>query len=53
MKYESLKIISTDSLLTHEKDIVPQVNLYNCAFEIVNTQIKDYVDNNLFNFDRN
>ena len=44
----SFTIFSIDSLLVYNKKYYLQVYLGNCAYEIVNKQIKDYLDENLF-----
>ena len=46
-------MISTDSLLVYENQYYLQVYLDNCAYEIINTQIKDYLDDNHFKTDEN
>ena len=45
---ESLMVISIDSLLVYENKYYLQVYLDNCASEIVNKQMTDYIDENLF-----
>ena len=44
----SFTIFSIDSLLVYNKKYYLQVYLGNCAYEIVNKQITDYLDENLF-----
>ena len=48
IKCGSFTIFSIDSLLVYNKKYYLQVYLGNCAYEIVNKQIKDYLDENLF-----
>ena len=50
---ESFTIISTDSLLVYEKKYFLKVYLDNCAYKIVDKQMIDYLDNNLFDSDEN
>ena len=45
---ESSTVISIDSLLVYENKYYLQVYLNNCANKIVNKQMTDYVDENLF-----
>ena len=45
---ESFTIISIDSLLVYGKKHYLQVYLENCAYKIVNRQMTDYLDKNLF-----
>ena len=45
---ESFTVVSIDSLLVYDEKYYLQVFLDNCADEIVDKQIKDYVDENLF-----
>ena len=40
--------ISIDSLLVYDDKYYPQVFLDNCAYKIVNKQMTDYLDENLF-----
>ena len=47
MECESFTIISFDSLLVYDKNYL-QAFLDNCAYEIVNKQMTDYLDENLF-----
>ena len=44
-------IISIDSLLVYDKIYYSHVWLDNCAHKIVNKQLKDYLDDNLFEAD--
>ena len=50
---EYFTIISIDSLLVYENKFYLQVYLDNCAYKILNTQMKDYLDDNLFKPDKN
>ena len=45
---ESSTAISIDSLLVYEGKYYLQVYLDNCAYKIVNKQMTDYLDDNLF-----
>ena len=45
---ESFTVILTDSLLVYENKYYHQVYLGNCAYKIVDKQITDYLDYNLF-----
>ena len=45
---ELFTVISTDSLLLYDIKYYLQVYLHNCAYKIVNKQMIDYVDENLF-----
>ena len=45
---KSFKIISIDSLLIYENKYYIQVYLDNCAYGTVNTQMMDYLAQNLF-----
>ena len=47
-KCKSFKIISFDSLLVYENKYYLQVYLDNCAYIIIDTQMLDYLDGNLF-----
>ena len=42
---ESFTVISIDSLLIYENKYYLQIYLDNCAYEIVNKQMTDYLDN--------
>ena len=44
---ESSTIISIDALLVYERKCYLQVYLNNCVYKIVNTQMVDYVDDNI------
>ena len=46
--YESFTVISIDSLLVYENKYYLQVYLDNCAYKIVNKQMADYLDENVF-----
>ena len=46
--WESFTIISIDSLLLYEDKYYLQVYLDYCGYKIVNTQMIDYLDENLF-----
>ena len=45
---ESFTAISIDSLLVYENKYYLQVYLDNCDYKIVNKQMTDYLDKNLF-----
>ena len=45
---ESFTVISIDSLHVYNKKYYLQVYLDNCAYKIVNKQMTDYPDKNLF-----
>ena len=45
---ESFAITSIDSLLVHENKYYLQVYLDNCAYNIVNKEMTDYLEENLF-----
>ena len=45
---ESFTVISIDSLLVRENKYYLQVYLNNCAYKIVNKQMADYLDENVF-----
>ena len=45
---ESFTIIYIDSLLVYENKYYLQVYFGNCAHKIVNKQMTDYLDDNLF-----
>ena len=49
LECQSFTIISFNSLLVYENKHYLQVNLDNFAYKIVNTQMIDYLDHNLFN----
>ena len=48
MKYETCTAISIDSLLVYENKYYLQVYLDSCAYKIVNKQMTDYLDKNIF-----
>ena len=48
MQCESSTVISIDSLLVCDNKYYLQVYLDNCAFKIVNEQMTDYLQENLF-----
>ena len=45
---DSFAVISIDSLLVYESKYYLQIYLGNCAYKIVNKQMEDYLDDNLF-----
>ena len=45
---ESFTVISIDSLLAYYKKYYLRLFLDNCAYKIVNKQMTDYLDKNLF-----
>ena len=45
---ETFTVISIDSLLVYENKYYLKVYLDNCAYAIVNKQMTDYLDENLF-----
>ena len=45
---ESFTVISIDSLLVYKKKYYLQVYLDSCVYKIVNKQMADYLDENLF-----
>ena len=48
---ESFTIIYIDYLLFYESKYYLQIYLDHCAYKIVNTEIVDYLDDNLFETD--
>ena len=50
---ESFTFFSVDSLLAYENKYYLKVYLNNCAYKIVNKQMINYLDNNLFESDEN
>ena len=48
---ESFIIISIDSLLVYKNKYYLQINL-NCVYKCVNTEMVDYLDNKIFEFDK-
>ena len=45
---ECFTVISIDSLLAYNKKYYLQLFLDNCTYKIVNKQMTDYLDENLF-----
>ena len=45
---KSFRVISIDSLLVYDNKYYLQVHLDNCVYKIVNKQMTDYLDENLF-----
>ena len=45
---ESFIVIFIDSLLVYENQYYLKVYLNNCAYKIVNKQMTDYLDENVF-----
>ena len=45
---ESFKVISVDSLLVYENKYYLQVYLDNCAYNVANKQMADYLDDHHF-----
>ena len=43
---ESFKVISIDSLLVYDRKYYLQVHIDNCAYQIVNKRMTDYLDEN-------
>ena len=50
---EDFTIISIDSLLICENKYYLQVYVDNCAYKVANTEMTDYLDDNLFVSDKN
>ena len=48
---ESFIIISIDSLLVYDNQLYQEIHLDNCAYKIVDKQMTDYPDYNLFQTD--
>ena len=48
IKWEWFTVISTDSFLAYENKYYFQVYLDNYAYKIANKQMRDYLDDNLF-----
>ena len=48
VKFESFTVISIDSLLVYKNKDFLQVYFDNCAYQITNNQMTDYLDDNLF-----
>ena len=51
IEYESFTVISIDSLLVYENKYYVQVYLENCAYKIIDKQMADYLNDNLFETD--
>ena len=51
-EYEFFIVISIDFLLVYENKCYLQVYLDNCAHKVVNTEMVDYLDDNLFETDQ-
>ena len=51
-EYEFFIVISIDFLLVYENKCYLQVYLDNCAYKVVNTEMVDYLDDNLFETDQ-
>ena len=45
---KSFRVVSIDSLLVYDNKYYLQVHLDNCVYKIVNKQMTDYPDENLF-----
>ena len=52
IKCHSVTIISVDFLFIFENKYYLQVYLDNCAYKIINTNMVDYLDDNLFESDK-
>ena len=48
IEYDSFTVISIDSVLLYDNKYCLQVYLDNCAYKIVNKQMTDYLDENVF-----
>ena len=48
IKSKSFTVIFVDSLLVYENKYYLQVYLDNCAYKIVNKQMTNYLDENIF-----
>ena len=48
VEFESFTVIFIDCLLVYDKKYYLQVYLDNCSYKIVNKQMTDYLDENLF-----
>ena len=48
IEWESFTIISINSILAYDKKYYIQAYLNNCVYKIVNKQMTDYLDENLF-----
>ena len=51
-EYEFFIVISIDFLLVYENKCYLQVYLDNCAYKVENTEMVDYLDDNLFETDQ-
>ena len=51
VEYESFTTISNDSLLVYENKYYLGLYLDSCAYKIVDKQMADYLDDNLFETD--
>ena len=51
VEYESFTTISNDSLLVYENKYYLELYLDSCAYKIVDKQMADYLDDNLFETD--
>ena len=51
VEYESFTAISNDSLLVYENKYYQELYLDSCAYKIVDKQMADYLDDNLFETD--
>ena len=51
VEYKSYTIISVDSLLIYKNKYYLQVYLNNCAYKIIDKQMRDNLDENLFESD--
>ena len=48
IKGDSFTVISIDALLIYESKYYLQVYLDNCIYKIINKQMTDYLDDNVF-----
>ena len=53
LEFESFTVIYTDSLLVYDSKYYFQVYLDSCAYKTVNTQMNDFLDENLLMPDKN
>ena len=51
-EHESFTVVSVDFLLVYENKCYLQVYLDNCAYKVENTEMVDYLDDNLFETDQ-
>ena len=51
VEYESFTTISNNSLLVYENKYYLELYLDSCAYKIVDKQMADYLDDNLFETD--